>query len=105
MIGIAGVSKTRERIRFVWLRVVVFSLLNRRRVTPLYMQEDPGRSTESRGWLIQVSASVSSFLSYNASLYNHGGLLPWALNRLRALGLYALSVKRHLLGFLGLQYR
>ena len=24
MIGIDGVSKTRERIRFVWLRVVVF---------------------------------------------------------------------------------
>ena len=87
VIGIAGVLKARERIRFVWLRVVVFLSLNRRQVTPLYIQEDPVRSRKSRGWLIQVSASVSSFLSYNASLYSHGSLLSWALNHLWAPGL------------------
>ena len=78
---------TRQQTSFAYVSSFCLLSLNRRRVTPLYTQEDPGRSTESRGWLIQVSASVSSFLSYNASLYNHGGLLSCALNRLRALGL------------------
>ena len=46
---------------------LLFLELTRRWVTPLYTQVDARRFTESRGRLIQVSGSVSPFLTYNTS--------------------------------------
>ena len=97
MIGIARVSKTRERIRSVWLSSCCLSpepLSGH----PLIYMGGAHRFTESRSRIIEVSGSVSIPVTYNTSLHDKVGSHLQALIRLWALGLLKAPVSSHLHG-------
>ena len=64
----------------------MLSVLNRRRVVPLYTEVDAQRLTDSRPAYKQCPAQSLTILALQYKSHIHGGLSLRALSRLRALG-------------------